>query len=169
MGNSTSYVKRRLTLFWDKPLLIEVLTASIVPYRGFKTKDGDIMLGGGNDRLYGVLCERLGRSEWKDDGRFITNADRVKNRTHLEGMIEKRTKERTTQEWLDDFEGSGMPYAPINDIQTALSHDHGMLDKACQKHAQIDDHDLLTPLCPQYETVIWLNRSIIQNAVKSNS
>ena len=32
---------------------------SIVPYKGFKTKDGDVMLGGGNDRLFGVMCLSL--------------------------------------------------------------------------------------------------------------
>lgn len=84
---------------------------SIVPYKGFKTKDGDVMLGGGNDRLYGVLCQRLGKPEWVSDKRFITNADRVKNRETLEEMIESVTRTKTTKEWLGVLEGSGMPYA----------------------------------------------------------
>lgn len=32
---------------------------------------------------------------------------------------------KTTQEWLEIFEGSGMPYAAINDIKQTLEHDHG--------------------------------------------
>jgi succinate---hydroxymethylglutarate CoA-transferase len=40
-------------------------------------------------------------------------------------MIEAETQKRTTQEWLDILEGSGMPYAAINDIQTTLNHSHG--------------------------------------------
>lgn len=91
---------------------------SIVPYKGFKTSDGDIMLGGGNDRLFGVLCTRLGKSEWATDSRFLTNADRVKHRVELEQLIEDVTNTKTTQEWLDVFEDSGMPYAAINDIST---------------------------------------------------
>ncbi|KAK8201164.1 caib/baif family protein-like protein [Phyllosticta paracitricarpa] len=97
---------------------------SIVPYRAFKTKDGDILLGGGNDRLYGVLCERIGKSEWIADERFATNAIRVKNRDILEEMIERETQKKTTQEWLEIFEGSGIPYAAINDIQGTLNHSH---------------------------------------------
>ncbi|KAK4983577.1 hypothetical protein LTR66_008777 [Elasticomyces elasticus] len=97
---------------------------SIVPYKGFKTLDGDIMLGGGNDRLFGVLCERLGKPEWAKDEKFFTNNVRVKNRVELENMIEGITKTRTTKDWLVAFEGSGMPYAAINDIQGTLNHEH---------------------------------------------
>ncbi|KAF2863909.1 CAIB/BAIF family enzyme [Piedraia hortae CBS 480.64] len=97
---------------------------SIVPYRGFKTKDGDIMLGGGNDRLFGIMCSRLGKEEWSRDPKFVTNADRVKNRDELENMIEGVTETRTTSEWLDIFEGSGMPYSAINDVETTLDHEH---------------------------------------------
>lgn len=100
---------------------------SIVPYKGFITKDGDILLGGGNDRLYGIICQRLGKPEWITDPRFVTNADRVKNRVELENLIEEITKTKTTQEWLDTFEGSGLPYAPINDVKTTLEHEHGKL------------------------------------------
>lgn len=95
-----------------------------MPYKGFKTADGDILLGGGNDRLFGVMCERLGKSEWAQDSRFVSNNVRVKNRLDLEKMIEAITKRKTTQEWLNVFEGSGMPYAAINDVQTTLNHSH---------------------------------------------
>lgn len=84
------------------------MTASIVPYKAFKTSDGDILLGGGNDRLYGVLCTRLGKPEWVSDERFKTNALRVQNRDMLEHMIEEETKKKTTQEWLEKLEGCGM-------------------------------------------------------------
>jgi len=97
---------------------------SIVPYKGFKTKDGDIMLGGGNDRLFGVLCSKLGVAEWAQDERFFTNAARVKHRLLLEDMVEDITTTKTTQEWLNILEGSGMPYAAINDVKASLEHEH---------------------------------------------
>ncbi|EME41316.1 hypothetical protein DOTSEDRAFT_135533 [Dothistroma septosporum NZE10] len=97
---------------------------SIVPYKGFRTKDGDILLGGGNDRLFGVLCEKLGKKEWALDERYRTNADRVKRRGELEEMIEEITTTKTTKEWLETLEGSGMPYAPINDVKATLEHEH---------------------------------------------
>ena len=97
---------------------------SIVPYKGFTTSNGDLMLGGGNDRLFGVLCDKLGKPEWAKDSRFATNAERVKHRDELEALIDEVTKTKTTQEWLDILEGSGMPYSAINDVQTTLNHDH---------------------------------------------
>ena len=97
---------------------------SIVPYKGFKTRDGDIMLGGGNDRLFGIICDKLDKPEWKSDERFVTNDVRVQNRQILEDMIEELTQTKTTKEWLDLLEGSGMPYAAINDVKDTLEHEH---------------------------------------------
>ena len=95
-----------------------------MPYRAFKTKDGEILLGGGNDKLFGILCDGLGQPHWKDDPRYKTNADRVANRDQLEAAIERVSQQRTTGEWLAVFEGRGMPYAAVNDVQATLNHEH---------------------------------------------
>ncbi|KAL8893830.1 MAG: hypothetical protein Q9192_004884, partial [Flavoplaca navasiana] len=97
---------------------------SIVPYRSFATLNGDILLGGGNDRLFGILCSKLQKPEWATDPRFNTNSVRVANRITLEGLIEAETRTRTTEEWLQLLDGSGMPYAAVNDIQATMSHGH---------------------------------------------
>ncbi|RDW70351.1 caib family protein-like protein [Coleophoma crateriformis] len=97
---------------------------SIVPYRSYKTKDGDILFGGGNDRLFGLICEGLGRPEWKSDPKFVVNTQRVANRQELDSSIESITETETTQHWLGVFEGSGLPYAAVNDIQGTLTHEH---------------------------------------------
>ncbi|ORY56616.1 CoA-transferase family III [Pseudomassariella vexata] len=97
---------------------------SIVPYKSFKTKDGDVLLGGGNDRLFGILCDGVGRPDWKTNPKFAINAQRVANRVELEDKIEALTRQKTTQEWLDVFEGKGMPYAAVNDVQETLNHEH---------------------------------------------
>jgi succinate--hydroxymethylglutarate CoA-transferase len=100
------------------------VVATVVPYRAYKTKDTNIAVGGCNDKLYGILCNKLGKPEWKTDPRFITNALRVKHREVLDAMVEAELQLRTTQEWLDIFEGSGMPYAAVNDIQGTVNHPH---------------------------------------------
>lgn len=74
--------------------------------------------------MFGILCDRLGRPEWKSDSKFIINESRVAHRDELESSIEKITQEKTTDEWLEVFEGSGMPYAAVNDIQGTLQHEH---------------------------------------------
>ncbi|KAF3214829.1 hypothetical protein TWF679_004609 [Orbilia oligospora] len=97
---------------------------SIVPYEAFPTSDGSILLGGGNDRLFGILCKRIGYPEWASDERFVTNEKRVEYRYILVPMIGEETKNKSTQEWLEIFEGSGMPYAAVNDVYDTLHHDH---------------------------------------------
>jgi len=126
MGNCASYVNLLSPDRW-KCRVQRRLTkgaASVVPYQGFKTADGDIFIGGANDRLFGILCDKLGKPEWKTDPKFISNNERVKNRTELEGLIEAETEKRTTKEWLEIFEGCGVPYAAVNDVQDTLNHEH---------------------------------------------
>lgn len=115
---------RKCTVSFQRGSYILTGIASIVPYKSFETKDGDILLGGGNDRLFGILCDGLGRPEWKENPKFKINARRVANRDELEAEIEKVTKTKTTQEWLDVFEGRGMPYAAVNDVLATLTHEH---------------------------------------------
>lgn len=105
-------------------LLNEICPASVVPYQGFKTADGDIFLGGANDRLFGILCEKLGKSEWSKDPKYVTNNERVRNRKELEDLIEAETTKRTTRQWLNILEGSGLPYAAVNDVLGTLNHEH---------------------------------------------
>ncbi|RMZ88598.1 hypothetical protein DV736_g4179, partial [Chaetothyriales sp. CBS 134916] len=120
---------------------------SIVPYKGFKTADGDIMLGGGNDRLFGIICDKVNKPEWKTDERFVTNNVRVNNRVLLETMIEDETKKRTTQQWLDILQDSGLPYAAINDVKSTLELEHsqarGMVTEV--EHETCDTMKLVSP------------------------
>jgi succinate--hydroxymethylglutarate CoA-transferase len=104
-----------------------------VPYRAYKTKDTNIAVGGCNDRLYGILCDKLSKPEWKTDPRFVTNALRVQHREIIDSLVETELQTRTTQEWLEIFEGSGMPYAAVNDIKGTINHEHvlarGMIEE----------------------------------------
>jgi len=70
------------------------------------------------------LSDGLGQPEWKTDSKFAVNAQRVANRIELDGSIEAITKQKTTKEWLNIFEGSGMPYSAVNDVQGTLNHEH---------------------------------------------
>jgi succinate---hydroxymethylglutarate CoA-transferase len=128
---------------------------SIVPYKGFRTLDGDILIGGGNDRLFGILCDKLDRPDWKSDERFVTNNARVANRVELERLIEKVTKTRSTKEWLDLFEGCGMPYAAINDVMDTLHHQHvqarGMVTEV--EHGECGPMKLVSPPVKYSESV----------------
>ena len=55
----------------------------VAPYQVFPTKDGEVMIAGGNDRLFVALCKALELPELAGDPRFRTNPDRVSNRDLL--------------------------------------------------------------------------------------
>ncbi len=52
----------------------------VAPYQVFPTRDGELMVAAGNDRLFALLCEVLGLPELVTDERFRANPDRVRNR-----------------------------------------------------------------------------------------
>jgi succinate---hydroxymethylglutarate CoA-transferase len=93
---------------------------SIVPYQGFPTKDGRIMIGAGNDRQFNILAECIERPELATDEKFLTNSLRVVNREELLQLIEDEMQQKTTQEWLDIFEGKGMPYAAVKYVSIGV-------------------------------------------------
>ncbi|CAN2389607.1 CoA-transferase family III [Pristimantis euphronides] len=94
---------------------------SIVPYQSFKAKDGYLVIGAGNDQQFSTVCRITDLTELIDDSRFKTNKLRVEHRKELIQMLSSRFSEKTTAEWLELFEGSGIPYGPINSIKQVFS------------------------------------------------
>ena len=60
---------------------------STYPYDTFPTKDGDVVIAAGNNKLYGLLCDVMGRPELKTDPRFLEVKDRVANHAALRDEI----------------------------------------------------------------------------------
>jgi crotonobetainyl-CoA:carnitine CoA-transferase CaiB-like acyl-CoA transferase len=94
----------------------------IVPYRGYATKDGFIVIAAGNDKLFASLAKVLGHPEWIGDPRFLTNPDRVNNQHVLYGWIEERVRERTSGEWREILDAAAVPNAPMQTIAEVLDH-----------------------------------------------
>jgi len=57
------------------------------PIKHFQTEDGWVLMGSPNDKLFRKMCDALGKPEWKEDPRFLTNGERVKHKPELVGMI----------------------------------------------------------------------------------
>jgi crotonobetainyl-CoA:carnitine CoA-transferase CaiB-like acyl-CoA transferase len=97
-------------------------TFGIVPYRGYATSDGHLVIGAGNDKLFRTLARALGHSEWADDARFLDNPRRVHNRVALDAMIEAVTMTNTSAEWQALLEAAGVPSAPMQSVDQVLAH-----------------------------------------------
>ena len=94
----------------------------IAPYQVFPTRDGDLMVVAGNDKLFVALCDVLGVPELTGDPRFLTNPDRVANRAELVTLLEERTREREPVELLEALVGAGVPASPVHDVAEAARH-----------------------------------------------
>jgi crotonobetainyl-CoA:carnitine CoA-transferase CaiB-like acyl-CoA transferase len=89
---------------------------NLAPYQVFDCKDGHIIIATGNDAQYQRLCKLLERKEMAGDKLFLTNADRLKNRTLLIENLNFETKQRTKTDLLKQCENEGIPAGPINDL-----------------------------------------------------
>ncbi len=88
----------------------------VAPYQVFPTRDGELMVAGGNDRLFAVLCDVLELPELSVDERFRTNPDRVRNREALVALVSERLRERDTADWHTRLTAAGVPAAPVADV-----------------------------------------------------
>lgn len=86
---------------------------SLVPYQAFRTKDGYVNVAVGSERIWRRFVVAIGAPHLGDDPRFKTNPDRVKHRAALIAVLEPVLAARTTREWAETFEGSGVPAGPI--------------------------------------------------------
>ena len=93
--------------------------AQIAPYQVFATRDGELMIVAGNDKLFRALCGVLGLAE---DERFRTNPDRVRHRADLAALIEARTRAWTTEELLAALVAAGVPASPVRNVGEAADH-----------------------------------------------
>lgn len=94
---------------------------SIVPYQSFPTRDGHLIVAVGNDGQFGRLADELGHPQWAQDGRFVSNADRVHHREELITLIEAQTRKRTTADLMQGLKGKGVPCGPINDLKQTFN------------------------------------------------
>lgn len=89
---------------------------SITPFSSFTAKDGQIIVGAGNDRLWIKLCNLLDKNELIVDERFCDNGKRTVNYRELHAILNDILKNKTIDEWMVMLEEAGIPCAPINDV-----------------------------------------------------
>jgi len=89
---------------------------SLAPYQAVNARDGAIMVGAGNERLWRAFCGAIGAPELADDPRFDANSKRVERRAELMALIEARLKGDDRETWLTRLTEAGVPCGPINTI-----------------------------------------------------
>ena len=91
----------------------------VAPYQVFPTRDGELMLGGGNDRLFRAICAELDLPELVDDPRFATNADRVGIATSSRRCSRHGCASRTPRPGRSASHGPACPPRPSRTSRTS--------------------------------------------------
>lgn len=95
----------------------------IAPYGTFDASDGPINLAPATQSMWRKLCELMDLEHLTKDARFVTNADRMKNRYVLKDLLEERLKTRTRMEWTNLFIAHQIPAGPINNLEDVFQDD----------------------------------------------
>lgn len=97
---------------------------AIYPYDSFEASDGSVVIGAGNDKLFGLLCEQMEKTELLEDERFSCNNSRVLHHTELKPIIEEWLRDKKIDEIVDLLLNAGIPAAPINTIDRVAKDPH---------------------------------------------
>ncbi|MDO9024488.1 CoA transferase [Zwartia sp.] len=96
--------------------------AGIVPYKGYLTSDGELVIAAGSDALFKALATTVGKPEWITDPRFIDNPRRVENQIELYARLDAIIVTQTTEFWINRLEAAGVPCAPVNNLAQMVAH-----------------------------------------------
>jgi crotonobetainyl-CoA:carnitine CoA-transferase CaiB-like acyl-CoA transferase len=94
---------------------------NIVPYRAYACRDASVSVAVGNDMQFAAFSRAVCRPEWAEDPRFAKNADRVRNRAVIDGLIEERLAGETADAVLKLLQDAAIPSSRINTVAQALA------------------------------------------------
>jgi formyl-CoA transferase len=87
---------------------------NIVPYEVHQAKDGYLIFGIINERMWKSLCALPGFEDLEGDPRFADNGKRIQNREPLMEILDQKIFTRTIDEWIPIFDHAGIPCGPVN-------------------------------------------------------
>lgn len=97
----------------------------VVPYEPMQASDGQwFILGVGSDNIWKKFCDLAGLPALRDDPRYYTNAERVRNRETLLPVVQQVMKTRSAAAWLALLTANGIPCGPIRGVTEALADPH---------------------------------------------
>ncbi len=94
------------------------------PYDSFQAKDDLVIIGAGNDKLWKLLCDVMGRPELVEHPEYQRNRDRIIHNVAVKQIIEEWTKTKTVAELVDELLEAGIPAAPIYTIAQVTQDPH---------------------------------------------
>lgn len=95
---------------------------NVAPYSVFRTGDGHMIIGCGNQGQWEKLCGALGRPELLGDMRFRDMPARNANRLALTQELEKSLCTLPSSAWIEKLTIANVPNGPINNYRQVFEH-----------------------------------------------
>lgn len=94
--------------------------ANIVPYQVFKAADREFIIACGNDTQFIQLCSSIGLADLPNDPRFRRNADRIRYREEIIGILSKHFLSKSADDWVAAIHAAKVPVGVINNLEQAF-------------------------------------------------
>jgi crotonobetainyl-CoA:carnitine CoA-transferase CaiB-like acyl-CoA transferase len=94
---------------------------SVTPSQLFRTSDGWLFVMAQLPKFWERLTDVIGAPELRTDPRFITMADRLRNRAQLTEILDDLFMAHTTDHWVSRL-GGQCPVAPVHSLARALDN-----------------------------------------------
>jgi CoA:oxalate CoA-transferase len=107
----------------DVPQPLGTRHPAATPFQAFPTKDGYVVLAvsWGVENQWELFCALIERPELINDTRFDTPHARTANHAELEPLLNDALMQRTTADWITEFDAIGLPCGPLNNIPQAAA------------------------------------------------
>jgi CoA:oxalate CoA-transferase len=93
----------------------------LAPFDDFEASDGHFIICCGNNHLFGLLCQAIGKPDLATDKRFLTSAERNLNNAALKQELEAALKKHPVSYWLKTIHAAGVPVGPILNVAEAVA------------------------------------------------
>jgi crotonobetainyl-CoA:carnitine CoA-transferase CaiB-like acyl-CoA transferase len=103
-----------------EPMGNENFTAS--PSGSFRTKQGLLNIAANEQKQFEALCDAVGKSHLKTDGRFADRQDRKKHRFALKEALEEALMKETAEYWEEVLNTESVPCGRVLTIPQVLDH-----------------------------------------------
>lgn len=90
-------------------------------YTPLRTQDGFVMVAPTSPKNFEQLTEAVGHPEWREDPRFLTNADRNANWTTMLSLVEEWTTGRSSAEAENVLSRHGVPCGRYREMDEVLA------------------------------------------------
>jgi crotonobetainyl-CoA:carnitine CoA-transferase CaiB-like acyl-CoA transferase len=95
------------------------------PYQAYRTKDGYVTVGAGNNKLWKNFCTMVvDKPEWLIDPRFAKLSSRLAHIDTLEREIEALFTTQPTAHWVEKLDAADVPAGPVYGYEEIMNDPH---------------------------------------------